>query len=253
MDDLNHELLRATLGTRPFKFFSSIDSTNTAAHEWIGAGAAHGSVIIADEQVRGRGRLSRQWQTPPGKAIAMSVILRRLFAPSELERLTMVFSMAVAEALMQHTAQSIRLKWPNDILLNGKKVCGILIELIWQGDSLVAVVGGIGINVRVDFSGNPVLGEIATSLEPHTTQPIRRATLINDILQRIDHWLTQLPRTNIHNRYRNLLSTLGNQVRLKTTLGQIVGLAEDVDATGALLVRLDSGALMRVTVGDIVA
>jgi BirA family transcriptional regulator, biotin operon repressor / biotin---[acetyl-CoA-carboxylase] ligase len=252
-DDLSHQALAAQLQNRPFQFFPSIHSTNTAAQNWVNAGAVHGSVVVADEQVQGRGRLARTWQTPPGQAIAMSLILRRPFSYPEIERLTMGHSLAVAETLMQRTTRPIRLKWPNDILLHGKKVCGILLELLWQGNHLNAVIVGIGVNVRVDFSSNPILKNIATSLETHTDQTIWRAELIRDILQRIDHWLDNLMATTLVHRYRNLLSTLGTTVHLKTSFGQVVGVAEDVDPAGALWVRLESGQLLRITVGDIVA
>lgn len=253
MNDLNTQLLTQYLSKHSFQYHPSLESTNTQAQRWLADDAPDGAVVVADEQVNGRGRLSRRWQTPAGQAIAMSVIWRRSFSQKELERLTMAHSLAIAEVLDKYTEQSIRLKWPNDILLNGQKVCGILIEVMWQGNTLAGVVAGIGINVRVDFSTNPVLASIATSLEDYSDTQIHRSKLISECLENLEHWLDDLSGSTLFYAYQNKLVTLGQTVHLKTSLGQVVGVAEEIDDSGALLVRLETNQLMRVTVGDIVA
>src|SRR5262249_25589971 len=188
-DELLSELrLRTSLGARPFRFFEQIQSTNDEARQWALEGASAGSVVIAEEQVAGRGRFGRTWSAPPGTALLMSVILRPRIAPEHFARLTMVGAVSVAEMLEDLGPGQVGLKWPNDAQLSGRKVAGILAETIMQEATGLptAVILGIGLNVRVDFSGTILEGQ-AISIESVTSKKINRAIILGGLLRRIDY------------------------------------------------------------------
>jgi BirA family biotin operon repressor/biotin-[acetyl-CoA-carboxylase] ligase len=184
----------------------------------------------------------------------MSVILRPKLDPDQLQRVTMLAGVAVVEAIsenLQYTKrQTLRLKWPNDVLLGKQKVCGVLTETIWIGNDLEAVIVGIGINVRVQFANTP-LAEIATSLEDHTAQTVNRLDLVMQVLERVDHWIDHLHSPLLWATWRSYLSTIGQPVNFSTTAGKLAGIAVDADKTGALIVQDQDGRRHRVLVGDV--
>ncbi len=149
---LTEARLRAALGARPFKLYSQIGSTNDAARDWAHSGAVTGSVVVAEEQVAGRGRFERRWVAAPDTALLFSVILRPAIRAERLPRVAVLGALAVAECLDALDLAPVTLKWPNDVHLAGRKVAGVLPEADWQNDQLSALALGIGVNVRVDFS-----------------------------------------------------------------------------------------------------
>lgn len=247
-DQLSFQILEQVLGNRPLRYFESIGSTNDVAQKWALEGTPAGSVVIADEQRAGRGRMGRGWQTPPQQALAMSVVLRPTIDPNHLQRVTMLGGVAVAEVVRTYVTTAI--KWPNDILIGSRKVCGILAEALWQGETLKAVVLGIGLNIRVNFVGTPLEG-IATSLEDHATQPISRVKLITQLLDHMDYWSARIHDPLLVATWREWLITIGQHVHIQTQQGMIDGTAYDVDSAGALLVVDAEGHKHRVTVGDV--
>jgi BirA family transcriptional regulator, biotin operon repressor / biotin---[acetyl-CoA-carboxylase] ligase len=252
-DMLTQADLELALGKRPFRFFERVGSTMDAAREWIAAepNLPSGALVIADEQLAGRGRLNRTWHTPPGQALALSVILRPHLAPEQLQRITMLAGIAVAETLSELLVPDvIKLKWPNDVHLAGRKVAGILTEALWLGDQLQAVIVGIGINVRVNFMGTPLM-DGAVSLEAFTSTPVNRASLTANILNQIDWWSGRVHEYALVEKWRGLLNTLGQSVQIQTSRGLISGVVDDVDASGALLICDENGQTHRVLVGDI--
>lgn len=242
---LSQETLQEILRPRPVRYFASTDSTNTEATRWFTELPliASGAVVVADEQTAGRGRYDRQWLTPPGSAIAMSVILR---TKRPTQNVTMIGSVAVAEVLESLVSGRVGIKWPNDVLIEGKKVCGILAEAVWQQQKLAAVVLGIGINLRVDFSGVE-LPYIPTNLNDHLPAPIPRAQLIRAILDKIDVWMEQ-PADALHLAWKTRLVTLHQQVTMERG---VTGEAVDVDKDGALLVQTADGKIERFLAGDV--
>lgn len=243
MDNLALPSLQVKLKSRPLRYFASIDSTNNIAMQWLQAGAEAGSVVIADEQLKGRGRMGRTWHTPPSVAIAMSVVLKPPVAFAS--RVSMLGALVVAE-LCQHLAvQNVGIKYPNDVHINGRKVCGVLPEAAWEKNHLIGVVLGIGVNVRVKF--NEELAHTATNLETETGRQLDRVDLIAYLLARIDEWSAQIHTDALFTAWRNRLNTIGQQV----TIGGIRGVAEDVDSSGALLVRTERQQLERVIAGDV--
>jgi BirA family biotin operon repressor/biotin-[acetyl-CoA-carboxylase] ligase len=226
------------------------------ARQWLADGAADGAVVITDEQRAGKGRLGRGWLTPPGTAIAMTVILRD--GPPET---SMLGGLAVAEGLGGYAPDAVSLKWPNDVLIAGKKVCGVLAEAVREGDQLQATILGMGVNIAVDFTGSE-LESSATSLRDHATQAIDRAALIASILGRIDHWRAQirehqsaqfggLTPSPVMLAWKKRLDTLGKVITIYNEGRALSGLAEDVDGDGALLLRTDDGTLHRLLAGDV--
>lgn len=248
-EQLNHELLQAALQDRPFRFFQQISSTNNVAEKWLLEDAPSGAVVIAEEQLSGRGRLARKWHTPSQQAIAMSVIVRPQVDYHQLQRVTMAAGLGVAEAIRDYTS-GISLKWPNDVLLHGKKVCGILSEAQWVGEQLAGVIIGIGVNVRVSFAETE-LANIATSIEDHARQSVTRPLLIHTILTNLERWLTFLHTDKLLVAYRENLATLGQEVSIQVGDQLVRGRAVDVDADGALLIEQPDGTQKRVAVGEI--
>lgn len=243
---MNENTLQTLLRPRPVRYFVSTGSTNTDAAKWLGEMPflANGAVVLADEQTAGRGRYDRQWVTPSGSAIAMSIVLR---TKRPTQNITTIGSIAVAEALEPLVPESrVTIKWPNDVLVDGKKICGILAEAVWQHDKLVAVILGIGINITIDFSATE-LADKATSLRAHTAQPVDRPKLIKGILDGVDKWMAASNEL-VHRAWKTRLATLHQQVTME---GGFKGEAVDVDNEGALLVKSATGTMKRFVAGDV--
>lgn len=238
---LDEAKLRAALGSRPFRYYPSVGSTNDLAAAWLKAGAPTGAVVIADEQLSGRGRHGRVWRTPPNSALAVSIVLRpdanRAFLAN------MIGALAVAEMCAALGVQ-VGIKWPNDVQVHGRKLAGILPEAIWQEQSLLGVVLGVGVNVRVPFADD--LAQQAINLEEAVGHPLDRPALIADVLRAVDGY-SQSSAAVVLERWRSRLVTLGQRVRV----GEVEGVAEDTDETGALLIRTEAGRIERVLAGDV--
>lgn len=241
MDDLSQASLSQALKARPFRFYESVASTNDLAHEWLRAGAPRGALVIADEQTQGRGRMGRLWHTPPKVALALSLILH----PSAefVSRVTMAAALAVAQTCEVYGALAVGIKWANDVQIDGKKVCGILPEAAWQDGTLVGVVLGMGVNVRVNFDAE--LAQTATSLETAVGKRLARAELVARLCDKVEENLARPAWTFA--QWRARLTTLGKPVQV----GDVQGVAESVDESGALLVRTASGSMERVLAGDV--
>jgi BirA family transcriptional regulator, biotin operon repressor / biotin---[acetyl-CoA-carboxylase] ligase len=247
-DWLSEARLRDILGARRFQFKMQMTSTNDVARNWALQNAPHGSVVIAEEQTAGRGRMGRSWSAPSGTGLLFSTVLRpRISNP---QKVTMVGAVAVAEVVAEIVPDMVSLKWPNDVLLDGRKVAGILPEAIWQGDTLAAVILGIGVNVRVDFKNTPLMDR-ATSIESVTDTAINRLPLLVDLLNHIDYWAMRIDDPALFEAWRDKLSTLGERVTATGEGQQIVGIAEDVDEDGTLLLRDDNGTLHRIVAGEV--
>jgi BirA family biotin operon repressor/biotin-[acetyl-CoA-carboxylase] ligase len=245
---LTAERVQAALAPRAVRFLAVADSTNDSARDWLRAGASAGAAVLADEQRRGRGRMGRTWQTPPGAALAVSVILYP--PPAALPRLSMLAAAAVCDLLERLGCADVGIKWPNDVQLNGRKVCGVLVETEWAGDRLLGAVVGIGLNVRVDFTGTE-LAQTAISLADVLDSVPDRLDLLVALLTRLDDWYARLETPALYDAWRGRLTTLGQRVSISGQGEPVTGTAESVDAQGALLVRDAAGALQRVVAGDI--
>jgi BirA family biotin operon repressor/biotin-[acetyl-CoA-carboxylase] ligase len=239
---LSQETLEAVLNGRAFRFFPVTDSTNDDAIAWLSAGADAGAVVVADEQRKGRGRMGRVWHTPPGVALAVSVVLKP--PPQAAARAGMLGAVAVAELCEELGAPKVTIKWPNDVQIDGRKVCGILPQAVWRNETLVGVVLGMGVNVRVRFEGE--LAQTAVSLEDVLARPLHRAHVLASLLARVDAWAGRMTGDALLQAWKARLSTLGQEVRVDA----VQGLAVDVDSDGALLIETQDG-IARVVAGDI--
>jgi BirA family biotin operon repressor/biotin-[acetyl-CoA-carboxylase] ligase len=230
-----------------------IQSTNDEARRLAEGGAPEGTLVITDYQTVGRGRLDRRWEAPPGSSLLMSLLFRPALAPWETQRLTMICSLGVADAVESETGLCVGLKWPNDIVVGGAKVGGILTEIgISRGQVDYAVVG-VGLNVNLDPSQLP--GHLlmpATSLSSVLGKPVARLPLLWAFLRAVESRYRALRAgRSPHSQWAERLVTLGERVAVGLAGSLVEGVAEGVDPDGALLVRLASGRLETVVAGDV--
>jgi len=212
-------------------------------------GAAEGTAIIADEQTAGKGRIRRAWLSPEG-CIALSIILYP--GISSLPYLVMLTSLAVAHGIEKVSGIKPQLKWPNDVLINGKKVCGILIESDLRGSKVTYTIIGIGINVNLRLSEFPELAATATSLSDELGRSVSRVELIRCLFLEIERLYLTLPDGEaIYTEWRDRLVTLGQQVQVTSGDGITRGVAESVDRNGSLWLRQPDGNLTRIIAGDV--
>ena len=239
---------------RPLVYAPRLSSTQALAARLADRGWPEGPVVLAEEQMAGRGRQGRTWWAPFGQALLMSSLLRPPWAPPEASRLMMVASLAAAEAIEAVCPVSVALKWPNDLYVSGRKVGGVLIEtrLAPEGERLEYAIVGIGVNVAVEFAGRPALQEIATSLHAEVGGEVDRAELLLTLLTRLEErYREALAGGSCRDEWAHRLMWLGRPVRVTMPQGSIAGVAEGVDELGALLVRLTDGRLERIQAGDV--
>ncbi len=232
-----------------------VDSTNTVAMELGGRGAPHGTVVVARRQTAGRGRFNRSWISPEGN-IYMSILLRPVLALSALPLLTLTAAVACARALKETAEFPVEIKWPNDLMASGKKIGGILTEAKSRGKKVLFIIVGIGINLNSDAADfPPELRAIATSLKAETGREIRKNGLIRNILREMESWCGTLMEgrsDRVLDEWKRLSSTLGRSVRITTGEGVFEGVAETLDETGRLVLRLASGARKVIGSGDVI-
>jgi BirA family biotin operon repressor/biotin-[acetyl-CoA-carboxylase] ligase len=232
----------------------TVDSTNTFAMELGEKGAPHGTVVVADRQARGRGRLGREWVSPKGN-IFVSILLRPGGAPADAALLTLTAAVACARALRKAPGLKVEIKWPNDLIVSDRKVGGILTEMKCRGSRIVFAVVGIGINVNsqaADFS--PELSMTATSLRTETGKRVLKRGLISRILNEIAlgyDELTSGGKQRILDEWKRYAHTLGKCVRVSSVGGAVEGVAEAIDDEGRLILRLPSGSRKVVSAGDV--
>ncbi|MBP2019747.1 BirA family biotin operon repressor/biotin-[acetyl-CoA-carboxylase] ligase [Symbiobacterium terraclitae] len=260
-DLITPEEVRTGLATRRLgqviEYRPAVGSTNDLAKELARQGAPEGLLVLADQQTAGKGRMGRSWATPPGAAIAMSVVLRPDLPPYLAPRITLAAAVAVAEAVRDATGLAAGIKWPNDVQIGGRKLCGILTEMEAEMDRVAFVVVGIGVNVGLRREQmDPAFRDSATSLALEGASGTRRAALVQAILLRLEQAYDDLLAgrfPHVLDRWRALSVTLGRPVRVLGVDGQVVveGVAEQVDEEGALLVRDDGGRVHRVFSGEV--
>ena len=258
MTELSAETIHAGLGTQRIGhavyYWTAIGSTNEELKRLADQGAPEGALAVTDEQLSGRGRLGRSWIAPAGSSLLTSLLFRPTFlTPTRAQQLTMLCSLAAADAVAEVTGLRPALKWPNDLLLEGKKLAGVLTEMGLEGEALAWVVVGVGLNVNVDFTSQaPELADTAISLAMMLGQPLSRLPLLHSYLARVERRYTALRYGHSpHPEWAVRLETLGQQVTVLAPDGSYQGLAESVDEMGALLLRQPDGQLMRILAGDV--
>jgi BirA family biotin operon repressor/biotin-[acetyl-CoA-carboxylase] ligase len=216
-------------------------------------GAPDGALVLADEQTAGRGRRGRTWNAPPGQCLLCSLILRPTIPPRVAPRLTMLAAVAIARTLRALGAHAV-VKWPNDVLITGRKVAGILAETELSGDSLSFAIVGMGVNIAVPAADLPLLAPQATSLLAETGHSITVPHVLRLLLAEVEARYSCMAQDDgqaIYEEWRGMLDTIGRDVAVMTEGDMVRGRAEDVDADGALLVRQDNGEMVRITFGEV--
>ena len=238
---------------RKIHYFDYLASTMNMAMQLGMDGAASGSAVLAESQIKGRGRLGRSWSSPKYKGIYLSLILRPKILPAACPILTLMSAVSICEAVKEVIDLDVQIKWPNDLLMHNKKVAGILTEMNAEVDKVNFVVIGIGLNVNNEKKS---LIPHATSLKEEQGAEISRVVLLQEILRRIENnyfLLEDKGPGEIINKWRNFTLTLGTRVKVDFQNKHIEGQAVDIDVDGALLIRKDSGLMQKVSSGDVSA
>ncbi len=231
------------------------ESTNDVAMGLASEGAAHGTAVVADSQAHGRGRRGRPWISAPGAGLLMSVILRPAIFPEDAPILTYICSLAAAEALRKATGIEVTLKWPNDLMVNDKKLGGLLIEMRTEPGAVLYAVAGFGINASTRRAAMPAsIRQSATSLWLESRRKFTRTALASAILDALSNELdsyTCFGPDAIMARWRLLCGTLGRKVTVLGPQGAISGIASDIDRLGRLVLVTPDGAKHALSSGDV--
>ncbi len=234
---------------RRILYYPELKSTMDEAARLADEGTVEGTVVIAERQSAGRGRQGRSWVSEPG-----NLLLSVLFRPrmEQLPLISMIGGVAAARAVRKTAGLNARIKWPNDLLLGGRKAAGILAESAIQGDSVCYAVLGIGVNVSLDVAESDGISAIATSVNAAAGHDVSRASLLRQLLLELDDLYIALSRSDSPlPEWRSLLDTTGHRVKATSGNETYAGLAEGVDDAGNLLLRLDGGRLITLTAGDV--
>jgi BirA family transcriptional regulator, biotin operon repressor / biotin---[acetyl-CoA-carboxylase] ligase len=254
-DDLYSRLGQTRVIGREIKVFRETTSTNDVVARLARGHAPEGTVVFAESQTKGRGRMGRTWLSPAGKGLWFTVLLRPVISPQQATQLTVAAATALSRAITLQTGIVPEIKWPNDIMIRGKKLCGILTEMSAEMDFLKEVLLGVGMDVNLEASDfPPALRKIATSLRIETGQPVNRAELAVAILRELDRDYELVKNgkfEDIAREWRERCSTLGRQVAIRVGNRVIRGRAESLDDDGALLVRGAHDHLERIVGGDV--
>ena len=234
--------------------FTETDSTNVRARKLGENGAAHGTLVVAEQQTAGRGRRGRGWESPAGSSIYMSLLLRPEFLPNKAPMLTIVMAYSVATALREQTGLDFRIKWPNDIVLNGKKVVGILTEMSTEIEYINHVVIGVGINVNTEAFPEEICAT-ATSIRRESGKTWRRAELIAAILRQFEvqyeRFVKEEDLAYLREAYDAVLVNCGREVRILGEKDGYRAVALGIDDQGELLVRKEDGTVTSVYAGEV--
>jgi BirA family transcriptional regulator, biotin operon repressor / biotin---[acetyl-CoA-carboxylase] ligase len=233
----------------------TVTSTQKIAHKLSYEGSPEGTIVVAEEQTAGRGRLDRSWFSPKHTGIWMSVILRPEIPPAKAPQLTLLTAVAIVQAIQNVTGLVPEIKWPNDILLNGKKTVGILTEMQAEADRINAVIVGIGVNVNHEKEHFPEeLRQTATSLSIEKGEKINRSELIQEILLKLENLYEQFLKHGfgvIKLLWESYAVSIGKQIRARTLTGTIEGKALGITEDGVLMIEDIEGHIHYIHSADI--
>lgn len=250
-------LLKTGFIGRELRFHNEVGSTNAEAFELARNGAREGTVVMAESQAGGKGRLGRKWESPAGLNIYMSILLRPPIPPEEAHWLTFVAAVAAAEAISEFCPARPVLKWPNDVLVNGRKAAGILLEMGSEPERVHFVVMGIGVNVNMTRSMFPeYIRNTATSVREAKGGEVDRSALAARLLSSVELWykvyLAEGP-VPILSEWKRYFGFEGKEIRVVSFGNAVKGVCLGVDDTGALLIREPGGAVRKIVAGDMEA
>ncbi len=234
---------------RQLYYYHRLATTMKTAKELAKKETAEGTVIIADTQTAGRGRLGRTWISPEG-SLAISIILKPSL--NNLPQLVMIASLAVVRTIKKVAGLQAQIKWPNDVLIKGKKVCGILIENEVKGDKVNFAIIGIGINVNFDPLVFPKITDIATSLSHELGAEVSKAALISTLLPELEQlYLEAQAGAPVYREWQKNMEMLGRWIQVKTGEAVEQGKAETVTENGSLILRRSDGSFAEIVAGDV--
>lgn len=223
---------------------AEIDSTNNEAKRLAEAGAPHGTLVIAEVQTAGRGRRGRPWISPRGTGVWMSLLIRPDLSPVNASMLTLVMAMAIRRGIWKTAGLSCGIKWPNDVVSGGRKICGILTEMSAEPDCINHIVIGDGINV-LDEAFSEDLKDTATSIYRETGKKVSRAELISNVLEAFEEYYERFLRNEdlraLQEEYNSYLLNCGREVRVLDPHGAYTGVARGINTRGDLLVETENG------------
>lgn len=252
--EVRHGLKAAVMG-RMVLSYRRVQSTNEVALQIAQRGAPEGTLVVAEEQTAGRGRLGRIWHSPAGKGLWASLVLRPQMPPSLVFQLAICGALAVAEAIYQMTHLPVKVKWPNDVMVRGKKLAGVLTESQADLASVAFVVLGLGINLDQRSEDFPEsLRQRATSIRLELERSISRLGLLRDLLLKFEEMYRQFQDHGLGpflDRWRQLSWVLGKRVTVQVGERTFSGLAVDIEETGALVLEEASGKRQRLLAGDV--
>ena len=236
-------------------YFSKIDSTNQYAKKLGEEGAPDGTIVIADEQTKGKGRSGRHWVTPPGSAIAFTILLRPKLPPASISMVTLVKGLAVCNAIRELYHLPVGIKWPNDVVIDGRKICGILTEMSAEVDGVHYIVIGTGINTNVDSFPDEIK-DVATSLKIQLGHPVDRAEVLVRVIEFFEEYYEKFEEDGdlrrLQDTYNEELLNMNEGVRVLDPKGEYTGVALGIDPEGQLLVkRDDTGEIVKVWSGEV--
>jgi len=227
-----------------------VTSTMDAAWNAVGQGSPDGTVIVALDQSKGRGRFDRTWVSEPGDALMLSVLMHPEAAT--VQKLSMLAGVAMVKAIRESTGAECTIKWPNDIRVAGKKVGGILTEIRASTSGEITAVLGMGLNLDLNIGRHPELQGLATSLLTETGQRVTVTEAVHAVTQALDEaYAYTASGTDVVAEWRGLLDTLGRQITVRMADGEANGIAEDVTDTGSLMLRQDDGTTLELTAGEV--
>lgn len=252
---IDEGLQTKVMGRPAMKILHETDSTNVQARTLASQDAAEGTIVVADTQTHGRGRRGRTWFSPPGQSLYTSIILRPPMAPAQAPQITLMTAVAVAKTLNETADLKAKIKWPNDVLIRGKKIAGILTEMSTDMDVVDFVVVGLGINVNTPREMLPLeIQQIATSIKIETGGEVSRADLLCRLLKHFETCYDQLKTEGfgpIMMQWRGMTDIIGQQVRVDVLDKRRTGTVEAVDDDGVLILRDAQGTLHRIYSGDV--
>jgi BirA family biotin operon repressor/biotin-[acetyl-CoA-carboxylase] ligase len=237
-------------------FLEQVDSTNLYAKKIAEGSFAEGTVIIADEQLQGKGRMGRSWTSPKGKGIWMTIMLKPKICPADAAKITLITACAVCQAIEDICGIYPKIKWPNDIVLNGKKLCGILTEMSAEMDEINYLIVGIGINVNLELEDFPEeLKAIATSIKIEKGDSIKRKELAAAIINKFESYYKVFIKTgsikDFINEYKKKSAILDKEVRVISSNQEVQGIVVDISEEGQLTLKLEDGSIKQLISGEV--
>ncbi len=247
------ESVRGMLTTRrighPLIYLASVGSTMDVVRDMASDGGPEGLVVVADEQTAGRGRFGRTWIAPAGVNLSPSILVRPSVAV--MKRLGIVAPLAVADAVRAVSGLDVSFKWPNDVRIGERKLCGVLIEGGFSGDRPTHAIVGIGLNVNLDAARYPEIADIATSIARELGRLVSREQTLAELLNAFERYYDAPDAESLRLAWRERLDTLGQDIAVTFGGRTEYGVAEDVDSDGALLLRRGDGSLTTIPAGEV--